>query len=64
MLSAWEQIALLAATLAAMLLTAKIFSKSEAKVERKGDGAPGPPHLAPVPAAALPSRSESRLQLQ
>ena len=35
MLSGWRQIELLSCTLAAMLLTAKIFSKSEAKHERK-----------------------------
>jgi hypothetical protein len=64
MLSAWQQIALLAATLAGMLLTAKVFSKSEAKVERKGDGSPGPPQLAPAPVPALPGRAEARLQLQ
>lgn len=39
MLSAWKQFVLLAATLGAMLLTAKMFSKSEAKAEKKGDGA-------------------------
>jgi len=37
MLSAWKQILLLAATLAGMLLTAKLFSKSEGKTEQKGD---------------------------
>jgi len=35
MLSGWRQFALLAVTFAAMLLTAKIFSKSEAKHERQ-----------------------------
>ncbi len=64
MLSAWQQLALLAATLGAMLLTAKIFSKSESKVERKGDSTPGgesadAPQLAT--ASALPARAESRL---
>jgi hypothetical protein len=64
MLSAWQQIALLAATLGAMLLTAKIFSKSESKVERKGDIPPSQesadgPQLAN--AAALPSQAESHL---
>ena len=42
MLSAWEQIVLLAATLGAMLLTAKIFSKSESKVETKSELAAQP----------------------
>jgi hypothetical protein len=43
MLSGWRQAALLSATLAAMLLTAKLFSKSEAKQERQpkvGDQSP------------------------
>jgi hypothetical protein len=38
-LSRWGQLALLATTLAAMLLTAKVFSKSEAKSEVKSDAA-------------------------
>jgi hypothetical protein len=64
MLSAWQQIALLAATFAAMLLTAKVFSKSEAKVERKGDIPAGQesadgPQLAN--AAVLPTPAESHL---
>ena len=37
MLSAWRQILLLATTLAGMLLTAKLFSKSEGKTEQKGE---------------------------
>jgi hypothetical protein len=37
MLSMWKQILLLAATLAGMLLTAKLFAKSEGKTEPKGD---------------------------
>jgi hypothetical protein len=49
MLSAWKQIALLAATLGAMLLTAKMFSKSETKAERKGDSAHEEPQLASTP---------------
>lgn len=58
MLSAWEQVALLGATLGAMLLTAKIFSKSEAKTERRGDdGAPGVPR--PVEAPALPGETKT-----
>jgi hypothetical protein len=35
MLSGWKQAGLLTATFAAMLLTAKLFSKSEAKQERQ-----------------------------
>jgi hypothetical protein len=44
MLSGWRQAALLSGTLAAMLLTAKIFAKSEAKIERKPktESSPGP----------------------
>jgi hypothetical protein len=44
MLSGWKQIALLTGTFAAMLLTAKIFAKSEAKIERnpKPESSPGP----------------------
>ena len=41
MLSSWRQIALITATFAAMLATAKIFSKSEAKHERKPKTSPG-----------------------
>jgi hypothetical protein len=44
MLSAWKQILLLAATLAGMLLTAKLFSKSEGKTERKGEPDDGAKH--------------------
>jgi hypothetical protein len=49
MLSVWEQLVLLAATLGAMLLTAKMFSKSETKTERKGDHASEEPHVANAP---------------
>jgi hypothetical protein len=35
MLSGWKQLGLLTATFTAMLLTAKLFSKSEAKQERQ-----------------------------
>jgi hypothetical protein len=35
MLSGWQQFALLSATFTAMLVTAKLFSKSEAKQERQ-----------------------------
>jgi len=36
MLNGWQQFALLSMTFTAMLITAKIFSKSEAKNERQG----------------------------
>jgi hypothetical protein len=62
MLSAWQQVALLAATLAGMLLTAKIFSKSEAKTERKGDPAPEAPQEASIAAPAVAAQPESHLQ--
>ena len=44
MLSGWKQIALLTGTFSAMLLTAKLFAKSEAKIERKPktESTPGP----------------------
>lgn len=64
MLSAWKQVALVATTLGAMLLTAKIFSKSEEKTERKGDnGAPGArePVAAPATPPVLPAETEPRL---
>lgn len=53
MLNGWRQIALLSATFAAMLVTAKIFSKSEAKHEREPKTPVGtqiiwPPHAEPV----------------
>jgi hypothetical protein len=61
MLSDWQQVGLLAATFAAMLATAKLFSKSEAKYERQPKSSSGvgtqliwPPHAEPaarVPAA-------------
>jgi hypothetical protein len=64
MLSAWQQVALLAAALAGMLLTAKAFSKSESKVERKSESIPttstARPQLARAP--ALPSRAEAHAQ--
>jgi hypothetical protein len=69
MLSAWQQTILLVTTLAGMLLTAKLFSKAEAKIERKGEPPP-PEHaiqasaLAPLPvlAAATPGASPVRGQ--
>jgi hypothetical protein len=61
MLNGWRQFGLLAATFAAMLATAKLFSKSEAKYERQPKSSTGvgtqliwPPHAEPaarVPAA-------------
>jgi hypothetical protein len=58
MLSAWKQVALLAATFGAMLLTAKIFSKLEAKTERKENGAPETHEAAVV--STLPSETSSQ----
>jgi hypothetical protein len=61
MLSGWKQIALLTGTFAAMLLTAKIFAKSEAKIERKPktESSPGP--RAPIVRTThLPLGSESK----
>ena len=58
MLSPWKQVALLAATFGAMLLTAKIFSRLEAKTERKDNGASETPEL-PL-AATLPRVPDSR----
>jgi hypothetical protein len=56
MLSAWRQFALLTATFTAMLLTAKLFSKSEAKQERQPKtGIPS----APGPQTSLPAQSEA-----
>src|SRR6266849_976535 len=46
MLSAWQQLTLLVATLAAMLLTAKVFCKSEVNTERKGNDDREAPNLA------------------
>ena len=43
MLSGWQQFALVSITLAAMLITAKMFSKSEAKNERQGKRTPTAP---------------------
>src|SRR6202162_2345229 len=53
MLSGWKQLGLLAATFIAMLLTAKLFSKSEAKQERQPK--PGLPIEAGQPATAVRS---------
>jgi hypothetical protein len=53
MLSGWKQLGLLAATFTAMLLTAKLFSKSEAKQERQPK--PGLPIEAGQPATAVRS---------
>jgi hypothetical protein len=65
MLTAWQQIALLAATMGAMLLTAKIFSKLESRVEKKGEN-PAKEESANAAqlsaASMLPVRAESRVQ--
>jgi hypothetical protein len=64
MLDGWRQLALLATTFTAMLLTAKLFSKSEAKQERqpKTGSSSGPDatanslaqdELAPAPIPAI-----------
>jgi hypothetical protein len=64
MLSTWKQLALLTATLAGMLLTAKVFEKSEAKTERRGEPtfresrAPAPP-ATPEPDLTNPPESPS-----
>lgn len=64
MLSGWRQFELLAATFTAMLLTAKLFSRSEAKHERqpKTDASLGvktgtslPPQVQPAPEAVPPT---------
>ena len=56
MLSGWRQFALLSATFTAMLLTAKLFSKSEAKQERPPKAGvpsgPGTPTNVPAQTAA------------
>jgi hypothetical protein len=65
MLTAWQQIALLAATMGAMLLTAKIFSKLESRVEKKGENPAKEEsgNAAQLGAASmLPVRAESRVQ--
>jgi hypothetical protein len=52
MLSGWKQLGLLTATFTAMLLTAKLFSKSEAKQERQPNpGLPFEPGQPPAAAA-------------
>jgi hypothetical protein len=60
-ISGWKQIALLSGTLAVMLLTAKIFAKSEAKHERKPktESSPGP-HPAIAQTTYLPLERESK----
>ena len=62
MLNGWRQFGLLAATFAAMLATAKLFSKSEAKHERQPKTSPGvgtqiiwPPQPDPVSGVAASS---------
>jgi len=69
-LSGWAQLALLATTLAAMLLTAKLFSKSEANSEIKGDPRNGhgeqflAPRAEPVAASQIPASREMPLDAQ
>jgi hypothetical protein len=60
-ISGWKQIALLSGTLAVMLLTAKIFAKSEAKHERKpkAETSPGP-HAPVAQTTYLPLERESK----
>jgi hypothetical protein len=59
MLNGWRQLALLATTFTAMLLTAKLFSKSEAKQERQprtgNSSGPQAPANSLVPAELAPS---------
>lgn len=57
MLSGWEQILLLGTTLGGMLLTAAVFSKAEAKVERKGEQTPDTPECPAGPCVAVPPKS-------
>jgi hypothetical protein len=61
MLSGWKQIALLTGTFAAMLLTAKLFAKSEAKIERKPktESSPGP-HAPAVRTRYVPPGTETK----
>ena len=58
MLSGWQQFGLLTVTIAAMLVTAKLFSKSEAKSEGQ-PGAQIPPRFNPARVTSLPVRSEA-----
>jgi hypothetical protein len=60
MLKAWQQILLLGTTFGAMLLTAKLFAKSESKTERNGEHVQGDsnPH-APASAPSLESSAPS-----
>jgi len=67
-LGGWAQLALLATTLAAMLLTAKLFSKSEANSEIKGDAPRNgngeqflAPRTEPVAASRIPVTREMPL---
>ena len=71
MLSGWQQLALLVTTLAAMLVTAKLFSKSEAKSEVKPDAAKQGNVLAistsqpePLTGSPAPINREIRLDAQ
>jgi hypothetical protein len=64
MLSAGKQFALLAATLGAMLLTAKMFSKSEDKADRKGEGAPPDRKLASMPGLLAQREPASSISIE
>jgi hypothetical protein len=61
MLNGWRQVALLSGTLAAMLVTAKLFAKSESRHERKPktESSPGP-GAAIVRATYVPLGRESK----
>jgi hypothetical protein len=69
-LSGWQQLALLVTTLAAMLLTAQIFSKSEAKSEAKSDAARNAngkrlaTHSQPSAASQVPTGPEIPLHVE
>jgi hypothetical protein len=58
-LNGWKQSALLIATFSTMLLTAKVFAKSEAKQERQPKTIPFEPRLQSEPAAQVESARSS-----
>jgi hypothetical protein len=60
MLSGWRQLGLLTATFTAMLVTAKLFAKSESKTERQPKSSPGSSAQdTPAPQLAYPSSPNS-----
>jgi hypothetical protein len=61
MLNGWRQIALLTATFTAMLVTAKVFSKSEAKHERQPKTGISPDAGAPTSRPAQSGTARSRI---